>query len=95
MLSHLAAKGLLPLRLQDGMISSADGRVTVLKHLGSGVSAASNLPARLSALQQQDSPPAWAVSASHGIFLDLSSSSPSSGAVVDVGEVSIRWRSFS
>jgi len=88
MLSHSAAKGLLPLKLQDGTISSSDGQVTVLKRLGRGVSAASDLPACLSALQQQDTPPAWAVSASHGIFLDLSSSSPSSGAVLDVGEVS-------
>lgn len=80
--------GLMPLQLHQGTIRSPDSKLTVIRSLCTGVSAGS-MPAQLSSMCQLAKPPAWAVEASKGVFLDLHAPFASFDAVVDLGEV--RW----
>jgi hypothetical protein len=79
-------QGLVPLQLHQGTIQSTDSELHIIRSLCMGVSAGS-MPVQLSSMCQQAKPPAWAVEASKGMFLDLHAPSASSDAVMDLGEV--------
>lgn len=78
---------LMALQLQDGAISSMAGALPVVQQVNGQVTAAHSIPTALSSLLAADTPPFWAVQASKGLFLNLSSQDASIDAVVNLGEV--------
>jgi hypothetical protein len=81
---HQQGKGLLTLKLQDGVVTSCEG--DVIRSIPDNITATTRMPTRLSSICERDET-GWAAEATKGIFLDLKSPSAGAYVAVDLGEV--------